>query len=348
MAIAFTKLLEKISRSENLLDEESSQAIRFILNGEVSNEEIAAFLMGMRMKGQTISELTAFVQEMRSAAIPVEVNTEKAVDLCGTGGDRSGTFNISTAAMFVVAGAGIPVLKHGNRSVSSKSGSYDVLETLGAEPNLQKKQVEALFTETGMAFMFAPNFHPALRFVMPARRALKIRTFFNMLGPMLNPAGVKNQLIGTFSADAAKKMIHILANLQTKNAYTLHSEDGLDEISLSAYTNIFELKDSLSSESVRFNPETLGYNKVNITELYGGDAEQNARIIENIMHGKATKPQRDIVELNAAFAIHLTGIARDLDDAVKKAAKSIDSGEAAKKMNLFVKESKKIAKMVND
>jgi anthranilate phosphoribosyltransferase len=298
--------------------------------------------MGMRIKKPTISELTTFVQEMRSAAIPVEVDTTNAVDLCGTGGDRSGTFNISTAAMFVVAGAGVPVLKHGNRSVSSKSGSYDVLESLGAVPNLQKEAVEKLFNETGMAFMFAPNFHPALKYVMPARRALKIRTFFNMLGPMLNPAGVKNQLIGVFSHESAKIMIQILGNLQMDNVYTVHSEDGLDEVSLSAYTNINELRADKQWDTIRFDPESLGYKKVELSEVYGGDTAMNKQIILNILHGRSTKAQRDVVELNAAFAIHTSGIASSLQDAAKRAANSIDSGEAAKKLEIFVNESRKM------
>lgn len=344
MVETFTEILEKISRAENLIEAEAAQAIRLILDGNISNEEVSAFLMGIRMKKPTVSELTAFVQEMRKAAIPVEVNTKHAVDLCGTGGDRSGTFNISTAAMFVVAGAGVPVLKHGNRSVSSKSGSYDVLESLGAVPNLQKEAVEKLFNETGMAFMFAPNFHPALKYVMPARRALKIRTFFNMLGPMLNPAGVKNQLIGTFSNESAKNMIRILANLQVENACTVHSEDGLDEVSLSAHTEINELRDNVLSNTIRFDPESLGYEKVKLTELYGGDASMNARIITNIMQGRSTKAQRDVVELNAAFAIHVSGLTTDLNHAAEMAAKSIDSGEAAKKLESFVKESQKVNK----
>lgn len=347
MAQLFTDILEKISRSGNLDENESSLALRLILSGDVSNEEVSAFLMGMRMKGQTISELTAFVREMRRAAIPVDVDVKNAVDLCGTGGDRSGTFNISTAAMFVVAGAGVPVLKHGNRSVSSKSGSYDVLEILGAVPNLKKNQVETLFNETGMGFMFAPNFHPALKYVMPARRALKIRTFFNMLGPMLNPAGVKYQLIGTFSREAAHHMIQILANLSTENAYTLHSEDGLDEVSLSANTTIYELRSNLTSDSILFNPESLGYKKAERSHLAGGNAHHNATIIRDILNGTSSKPQRDIVELNAAFALHVSGIATDLNDAVQLAAKSIDSGDAAKKLSLFVKESKKIEKLVD-
>ena len=317
--------------------------MHMILSGTVSNEETAAFLMGMRAKGETVEELTAFVKEMREASVKVDVDNSQAVDLCGTGGDKSGTFNISTAAMFVVAGAGVPVLKHGNRSVSSKSGSYDVLETLGAAPNLDKKNVETLFNETGMAFMFAPNFHPALKHVMPARRALKIRTFFNMLGPMLNPADVAYQVIGAYSREAAGQIIQILANLETKNAYTLSSHDGLDEVSLASQSEVFELKSHLSGNSVTFDPVSLGYRKVLLDQLKGGDATVNAKIIRQIMDGESTDAQRDVVELNAAFAIRASTQAGSLEEARALAQESLKSGRAANKLDLFISESQKIA-----
>ncbi len=339
----FTTYLEKISVHENLTKAEASHALSLIVDGEVTNEEVAAFLMGMRMKGETAEELTSFVEVMREASTKVEVDTTGAVDLCGTGGDKSGTFNISTAAMFVVAGAGVPVLKHGNRSVSSKSGSMDVLETLGAVPNLQKEQVEILFEETGMAFMFAPNFHPAMKYVMPARRALKIRTFFNMLGPLLNPAGVKHQVVGAFSKEAAGLMIQILANLDTKTAFTLSAHDGLDEVSLSSQTEIFELKSNLSGTSTTFDPASLGYDKVDFSELLGGNAEYNAEIIINIVNGNASRAQRNIVELNAAFGIHAAQAADTLEKAVEMASDSINSGRAADKLEQFIQASKRLA-----
>ncbi len=344
MPETITHILEKISNQDHLTEDEASEAMKLILNGSVSSEEIAAFLIAMRLKGETITELTSFVKVMRKASVPVEVDTTHAVDLCGTGGDKSGTFNISTAAMFVVAGAGVPVLKHGNRSVSSKSGSFDVLKELGAEPNLTKEQVEKLFGETGMAFMFAPNFHLALKYVMPARRALKIRTFFNMLGPLLNPAGVRHQVIGAFSKEAAGQMIQILSKLNTERAFTLNSHDGLDEVSLSSNTEIFELNSRVSSMCVTFDPESLGYQKVDLDELMGGDALKNAAIIKNIVDGSSTIAQRHVVELNAAFAIHASGIADDLAEARLMAAESIDSGSAQKKLNLFIQESQKVAK----
>lgn len=344
MSKEFTALLEKLSIQENLLPEEATFAMKSILNGNASDAEVAAFLMGMRTKGETVVELTAFVEVMREASIVVEVDTKGAVDLCGTGGDKSGTFNISTAAMFVVAGAGVPVLKHGNRSVSSKSGSYDVLEELGAVPNLNKEQSEVMFNETGMVFMFAPNFHPAMKYVMPARRAMKLRTFFNMLGPLLNPADVENQVIGAFSHEAAGMMAQILANLDTKRAYTLNAHDGLDEVTLTGQSEIFELQSHLSNGSVTFDPKSLGYEWVEPEELLGGDAEKNAGIIKNIMKGESTDAQRNIVTLNAAFAIHAAGATDTLEEANRKAVKSVETGEALRKLNQFIKESQKVSK----
>lgn len=343
MSKSFTDILEKVSSAEHLLEDEASFAMRLILQGKISNEEISAFMMGMRMKGETVTELTSFVKEMRVASVPVEVDTTNAVDLCGTGGDKSGTFNISTTAMFIVAGAGVPVLKHGNRSVSSKSGSYDVLESLGVVPNLQKKEVEELFEKIGMAFMFAPNFHPAMKYVMPARKALKIRTFFNILGPLVNPANVKCQVIGAFNKETAQKMIQILGNLQTENAYTVNAHDGLDEVSTTSQSEIFELKTHLSGDSVTFDPVSLGYEKTTHESLLGGDAEKNAEILVNVLEGKSTQAQRDISELNATFAIRASGITHDLEEAKEIAVDSIDSGKARKKLYQLVKESQLIA-----
>ena len=339
----FTDYIEKLSKGSDLCSDQAEEAMNQILSGSVSNEEISAFLMGMRIKGESVQELTSFVRVMRNSSIPVEVDTTNAVDLCGTGGDKSGTFNISTAAMFVVAGAGIPVLKHGNRSVSSKSGSYDVLLELGSVPNLQKKEVEKLYGETGMAFMFAPNFHPAMKHVMPARRALKIRTFFNMLGPMLNPAKVRYQLVGTFSREAALKMNQIFENLDVERALTVHSHDGLDEVSLTSNSDLFETKKGGKNHHFEFDPVVHGYDLVSMKSLLGGDAKYNAEIIRAISENRSTKAQRDIVEINAAFAILVTNHAGNFEEARDKASKSIDSGEMKKKMDLFAVESQKLA-----
>jgi len=298
------------------------------------------------MKGETIEELTAFVEVMREASIKPQVETAGAVDLCGTGGDASGTFNISTASMFIVAGAGVPVLKQGNRSVSSKSGSADVLEALGGVVDLHKEQVEQVFEQTGMVFMFAPNFHPAMKHVMSARRAVGIRTFFNILGPLLNPAQVKRQVIGAYSKEMARKIAHILANLDTEFAYTLNAHDGLDEVSLSTQTEIFELNNRMMKEATTFDPRSLDFKWAEIDDLQGGDAVFNAEIIRSILENKAKAPQRNITLLNATFAIHASGRAEHLAEAKALAEESLNSGAAKKALNNFVEATKEVAKSI--
>lgn len=338
----FSDILEKITLREDLTTEEANDAMRNIISGDLEDEQISAFLTAMRTKGETTGELTEFVKVMRDAAVQPDVDVEGAVDLCGTGGDQSGTFNISTAAMFIVAGAGVPVLKHGNRSVSSQCGSADVLETLGAVATLEKKQVEEVFEETGMAFMFAPNFHPAMKHVMPARKALGIRTFFNILGPLLNPAGVRRQIIGAYNKEVARNIIHILANLDTEFAYTVNAHDGLDEVSLTAQSEIFELTDQLVSESFVFDPRSLGFEWVEMEEIQGGDAEMNAGIIRSIMKDTAEPAQRNIVLLNATFGIHVSGKADHLDEAKELAEESLQSGSALKAMEQFVEATNEV------
>lgn len=341
----FKDILEKLSSGTDLSEEEASFALKSIIEGDSNDQQVAAFLFGMRAKGETIEELTSFVRVMREAAVRPEVEINGAIDLCGTGGDQSGTFNISTASMFVVAGAGVPVLKHGNRSVSSKSGSADVLEELGAVATLHKEQVEKVFEELGLAFMFAPFFHPAMKHVMPARRGLGIRTFFNILGPLLNPAGVKRQVIGAYSRDVARQISHILANLDTEFAYTVNAHDGLDEVSLTAQSEVFEMKDQFVSEAITFDPRSLGFEWVDMEALIGGDAELNAGIIRNIMNNEAEPGQRDIVILNAAFGIHASGKVGHIDEAKELAVESLKSGEAKKIMERFIESTNDVVEI---
>jgi anthranilate phosphoribosyltransferase len=335
MSQSFKEILEILSEGNDLAPDAASQALQQIVDGEISHEQVAAFLFGMRAKGETVTELTSFVKVMREASVSVDVKTDGAVDLCGTGGDSSGTFNISTAAMFVVAGAGVPVLKHGNRSVSSKCGSADVLEELGVVANLGKKEVEEVFNETGMAFMFAPNFHPAMKHVMPARKALGIRTFFNILGPLLNPADVKRQVVGAYSKDVAGIMVQILGNLDTERAYTLSAHDGLDEVSITSSTEIFELQSSITNEPALFDPRSLDFQLVAMEDLMGGDTARNAAIIRSILDNQSTDAQRDVVLINAAFGIHVSGQAGSLEEAVGMAVESVKSGAAKKKLEQF-------------
>jgi anthranilate phosphoribosyltransferase len=332
----FKSILNKLSFSENLTEIEAEAAMNLIMTGEVSEERIASFLTAMRLKGETVQELTAFVKVMRSKAVKVDVDIKGAIDLVGTGGDQSGTFNISTAASFITAAAGVPVIKHGNRSASSKCGSADVLEHLGASIELGKKQVEQVFDETGMAFMFAPMFHPAMKYVMPTRRELGFRTFFNILGPMVNPAGVQRYVIGAYNKEVAEKMVHILANLDTDFAYTFNAHDGLDEVSLTSQSEIFELKDKVVSTSIIFDPESIGFQKVKMDELMGGGKEKNAAILKNIMANKGTEAQQNIALLNASFAIQASGIVEKLEDAKELAEEALRSGKARKMLNDFV------------
>lgn len=334
--IDFSYILERLVRGEDMSQDEAEQVLEEIISGEVEDEQIASFLTAMRAKGETTEELTAFVRVMREAAVRPNVDANGAVDLCGTGGDGSGTFNISTASMFIVAGAGVPVLKHGNRSVSSNSGSADVLEALGGVVMLDKEQVEQVFDEAGLVFMFAPNFHPAMKHVMTARRNMGIRSFFNILGPLLNPAAVKRQVIGAYNKEVARQIALILANLDTDFAYTVNAHDGLDEVSLCAQSEIFELNNQMVKNSTTFDPRSLGFDWSDLDELEGKDADFNADIIRSIMADEATDAQRDVVLLNATFGIHASGKVDQLSEAKELAVKSLKSGKAMKALNDFV------------
>ena len=336
MNYTFKETLQNITLGNDLSKGEAMFALESIMNGEVSSEEIASFLTAMKMKGETIEELSSFVKVMRSKSLKVKADITGAVDIVGTGGDKSGTFNISTITSFVTAAAGVPVIKHGNRSASSKCGSADVLQILGANIELNPDQVAQVFERVGIAFMYAPMFHPAMKYVMPARKAIGFRTFFNILGPLTNPAGVRNYVIGAYNKDVAHQMAQILATLDTQFAYTFSSEDGLDEISLCNPTTFFEVKEQLSSQPRLFEPEELGFNRVNISELLGGEPTVNARIFTDILSNKATNAQTNMVILNAAFAIQAVTDIANLQEAKKIAEEVIQSGAALAKLNEFI------------
>lgn len=330
------EILEKLSFAENLSSEEAEASMNAIMSGEFNTEQVAGFLTAMRLKGETANELTAFVKVMRAKAVKVNVNVDGAVDLVGTGGDKSGTFNISTISAVVTAGASVPIIKHGNRSASSLCGSADVLAQLGAKIELGAPEVEKVFNQVGMAFMFAPMFHPAMKYVMPARRALGFRTFFNILGPLCNPAGVKRYVVGAFNKVTAEKMAHILANLDTEFGYTFNSHDGLDEVSTTSDAEIFEIKDNLISESISFSPESIGFQRVEMDTLLGGTPDINAEIFNKILDNKATQSQKEIALLNATFAIQASGKVKTLLEAKELATDSLESGNARKVFNHFV------------
>ena len=336
MSVSFTDVLNQLSRGEDLSASLASHALGCIIRGDVSEPEIAAFLFGMRQKGETLEEMTAFTQVMRDAALSVDVDTEGAVDVCGTGGDHSGTVNISTAVMFVAAGAGIPVLKHGNRSVSSHSGSVDVLEHLGANPMMHKRTAEDCFQQTGMTFMYAPYFHPAMKHVIPVRKALRMRTFFNVMGPLLNPANVRRQVIGAFNVETARMIAGIMSNMGMEHVHTVHSDDGLDEFTVSADSTVFKVVGGSAVTMERFVPSDAGFEPSSIQELKGGDAAANALAITDLFLGRSTPGLRDTVIVNTAYAIITSGKIGDFSDAVALARESLSSGAAASKLKDFV------------
>ncbi|MBO6575423.1 MAG: anthranilate phosphoribosyltransferase [Rhodothermales bacterium] len=333
-----TDYLKRIAAGERLTFDEACAVMHLLLKGEASPEQTAGLLMGLRGRGESLDELTGFTKVMREYAVPVAVNDPDAIDVVGTGGDGSGTFNISTATMFVCAGAGATVAKHGNRSVSSKCGSADVLRELGVFVELPAEQASACINQAGLGFMFAPLFHPALRFVMPVRRALAARTFFNILGPLCNPAGVQSGLFGAFAPDVADAMGQILERLGGRRVLTVHSEDGLDEFSIAATTTVRSF--GLPAWAL-VRPEDLGLPSASLADIRGGDASVNADIIRAILRGDEG-PHRDVVLLNAAFALITAGKCDDPQEGLELARESIDGGGAARSLQAMVDASQSL------
>lgn len=322
-----SQLLKKLADNQRLTSAETARAMHLMLQNTCSSEEIAGFLMGLRSRKESTEELVGLARAMREQCIPVALYDPNSVDIVGTGGDGTGTFNISTAAAFVCAAAGVSVAKHGNRSVSSRCGSSDVLEKLGIKTTLSAPGIERCLEKTGLAFMFAPIFHTALRHVMPVRRALGVRTCFNILGPLCNPAGVRRHFIGAFSEDVAETMAHILDALDSTHIVVVHSEDGMDEISISAPTTMFSKfpgQDELKRETIQ--PEDFGLRRAPIETILGDDAVENSAIIRRVFAGE-TGPARDIVSLNAAGALFAAGRAPSIGDGVLLAQKALDDGK---------------------
>lgn len=337
------EILHIIAEGEVLSTEQAEQAMHLLMQGEAQPEEAAALLMGLRSRGEALSELVGFTRVMREYAIHVENTDPYAIDLCGTGGDGKGTFNISTAAAFVCAGAGVTVAKHGNRSVSSKCGSADVLEAAGVKVDLYKEGVEHCLREAGIAFLFAPHFHPAMRHVMPVRKKLGVRTFFNILGPLCNPAGIRRQLIGAFSPKVAQLMADIMAELDAEHVITVHADDGMDEISLCAETHAFQYQSAhlvagepKHSIMLDIQPSELALGCVAMDELRGGSATENAEILQHILDGDAL-PYRDVVVINAAYALLTSGKFDDIDACVEAATESLASGRAKAKLTDLIR-----------
>ena len=304
-----------------------------ILDGQASAAQIAGFLVALRMKGETVEELTGFARAMRSRAQPIDAGPDAGplIDTCGTGGDGLSTFNISTIAAFAVAGAGVRVAKHGNRSMSSACGSADLLEALGISLALTPEQTGRAIREVGIGFLFAPQIHTAMRHAQPVRAELKMRTVFNLLGPLTNPAGARMQLVGAPSAHAAELMASALAELGLERGFVVHGSDGLDEITTTGPTLAFEVSRG-SVERRTLCPEEFGIPRSDGRDLKGGDKQQNCAIAQDILKG-AKGPRRDIVLVNASAALVAAGKARTFREGVKLAGESIDSGAAGRKAN---------------
>lgn len=315
-----------LAAGKSLPAEQAREVMGEILSGGVTPAQIGAFLMGLRLKGETADEITGLVQAMRQASVKVETRRRDLVDLCGTGGDGSGTFNISTAAALVVAGAGSPVAKHGNRSASSLCGSADVLEALGVPIELPPEAAARAIDEIGFGFLFARQYHPAMRHVAGPRGDLRFRTVFNILGPMTSPAGVKRQLLGVFDDAIRPLMARVLRRLGSERVWIVHGEGRLDEVSIAGRTRVTALEASGDRE-FEVVPEDAGLPRHELDTIRGGDARRNAEILEKLLRGQPGA-HRDAALLNAAAALVVHGQAADLKEGVERAAEAVDSGRA--------------------
>lgn len=333
--------LQRVIEHREIFHDEMLGLMRRIMTGEVSPVVMAALITGLRVKKETVGEITAAAQVMREFATPVQVD-DKAhlVDLCGTGGDGAHTFNISTTAMFVAAAAGARVAKHGGRSVSSSTGSADVLEALGVGINLQPANVAQALLDTGIGFMFAPNHHGAMKHAAPVRKELGVRTLFNILGPLTNPAGAPNQLMGVFHPDLVGIMARVLQRLGSKHVLVVHGSDGLDEITLNGDTLVAELKDGEVRE-YRINPSQFGIGEHDGSMLKAQNREMSLAVLRRVLANEAG-PARDIVVLNAGAALYAADVAHSLADGVERAREALASGRAAEKLEQFVQATQRL------
>lgn len=325
------QILEQLLNKQDLTRNEAYNVMLSIMSGEFDDAQIAGFLMALRSKGETVDEITGLAQAMREKMITIELNSP-AIDMCGTGGDSTGTFNISTAASFVAAGAGIHVAKHGNRSMTSKSGSADVLQALDVSIEKTVEESANDIESIGLGFMFAPAYHPAMKYAIGARKSLAVRSVFNILGPLCNPAEVKAQAMGVFHPDLTEVQANVLKALGSTNVMVFHGRDGLDEISTTTTTIISQIQNGSDVKTFEFDASELGLNRVSLGDLQGGEPAENAEIITSILKGEKG-PKRDIVLLNAAAGIVVGGKASTLKDGLLLAAESVDSGAAINILN---------------
>ena len=327
------KAIEILSQQKDLTANEMEAVMEEIMTGKLDTPQIVSFLTALNKQGETSEELTAAVSVMRRYATKVKAKHEVILDTCGTGGDKKHTFNISTAVAFVASGAGITVAKHGNRSVSSKSGSADVLEALGVNINMAKERIEKSLDEIGIAFLFAQNFHPAMKYVMPARKQIGAKTIFNFLGPLSNPAGATHQLIGVYDKRWATILANALTGLGTKHALVVRGMDGLDEITTADRTLVLEVRAGKVQE-YEIGYKEFGFKKAELSDFSGGTAADNANILLDILKGKLV-PARDIVVLNTAAAIYAAEETKSIKDGINLAVESIDSKKALRKFELL-------------
>ena len=327
--------IKTVLARKDLTAEEMNNVMRIIMTGEATPAQIGGFLVGLRMKGETVDEIASAAKVMRELATGVKVSGDHVVDIVGTGGDGSNTFNISTACTFVVAAAGGTVAKHGNRSVSSKSGSADLLEAAGVKLDLNAEQVAKCINEVGVGFMFAPMHHSAMKHAIGPRKEMAVRTIFNVLGPLTNPAGAPNQLLGVFEDALVEPLAEVLNKLGSNHVMVVHSEDGMDEISIGAATKVSELKDGKVT-SYNITPEEFGFTKTDISELAVNGAEESLAVIKKVLDNEAG-PARDIVTFNSGAAIYVAGLANTLKEGIEKAKEVIASGAAKAKLEELVK-----------
>ena len=327
----------KVVDGEDLSQEEAAATMSEIMSGDATPAQIACFITALRLKGETVDEITGCARIMREKVTRIETQADLLVDTCGTGGDGAHTFNISTTAALVTAGAGLHIAKHGNRSVSSRSGSADVLKALGVNIEADAATVARCVDEVGIGFMFAPMLHPAMKYAIGPRREIGIRTIFNILGPVTNPAGAQVQVLGVYDAGLTETLANVLNNLGSRHVFVVHGGDGLDEITITDRTYVAELVDG-QVRSFVIDPVDFGMSKADMSSLVGGTAEENAQITLDILKGERG-PRRDIVLLNSAAAIAAGGKAANLIEGIQVAAESIDSGKALEKLELLKEKS---------
>jgi anthranilate phosphoribosyltransferase len=330
--------IEKCLSGGHLTVQESAHALEMIVTGQATDVQIAGLLIALRAKGETIDELVGFAQTLRERAIRLDIEDPDAIDMCGTGGDGLGTFNISTVASFIVAGAGVTVAKHGNRSVTSKSGSADVLTALGVNVQCPPEAVQDCINGIGIGFLYAPLFHPAMKHVAKTRTELGVRCIFNMLGPLINPAGVKRQLIGAYHPQAQRLLAGALRKLGAVKACVVHSDDGMDEVTLSGETGILEVHGDHDLYEYRVLPGDIGFPSHPIDSIQGGDKNVNAAIALKILKAEKS-PARDVAVANAALGLYVSGKAATILEGKKMADESVDSGNALQKMKRLIIET---------